>query len=791
MSAPVSTAFRSLRSSLGTTALVITVAGVAIGGLAALFAVFDGIWLEAVPYRASNRLLVVYGRTPSRSTSPIRYVELEAWRSSAAGSLLHMAAYSQAHNISLRVDEQQFAESARTVEIGFFDVLGESALVGRLFTAADLHPSAATPIVVTERVWRARLHSSASLESQRVWLDGVPVVVIGVVPERIRSVQPSSIFLPLQPPTTGRDIWNLTVLARLRDDTSLKAVQRTLDATAADASVDGRTISRASIISLRQAVLGADVGSMLFLVLAVAALALFIATADIALVVLTAMERKGRAIRVKFALGASRARVVRDLMIEGIVCVALGAGLGLLVAAASLNSLVALMPRSIPRVANIHFGALSIGTALSLSLLVALVTTLVPALYVSRLEARAGIYARGNSSSRSRFTRLLIGVQAVLTVSVMSLAAVLFRSYLILTHVDMGFDPQNLVRIDAVTLSGSYLREAAGLQLEGTAVSSVRAQPDVTAVGVTDQPPLGGSASIYALRTSDAQTTGDEVQCYYRRVSPGYIEAMRIPIIKGRAFTSADVQGAPNVAVLNEAAARALWRGQDPIGKAVYATRGEPIIVVGVVKDLRSEGIDQAIVPEVYRSRLQEPLGGAIIFARTAGSPMRLLAWLKENPRALSPDLKVKSAATLAEMIDDSVSKPRFRTLVVGLFGVLGLILSIAGVAGMTGRAVAMRLREIGTRMAIGASPGSCIRLVLWQSLTPVLAGSVIGAFVTIWISRLLKGFVFGVPEADPMSIAAAAGVSVLAAAVAAYTPARRAARVDPVRVLRNEWDCS
>ncbi len=780
-------ALRGLRSSLGATALIVVVLGLGIGGVAALLAVVEGVWLQAVPYGDPSRLVLISARTPSNSTGPVRWSELAGWRASVVGSCEEMAAYGQARNIAVEIDGQERSESARFVEPSFFKVLGETPLAGRFFTEQDRVQGPATPILITERLWRTRFGATRDLESRRVSVDGSPAVVIGVVPERIRSIQSSTVFRALWPPTGGADVWNLTILARLHRGTSVAAARRGFDAAATARTVDGHPIRRASLVQIRDAVLGVDVGRVLFLVLAVAGLALFVACADVTLVVLSGMSRKRQELRIKMALGASRGRLIRELMAEGLLAAVVGAGLGLVLAAATRDSLVALMPPTIPRASEIRLGVVAVVGTVLVSLAAGIATTLLPALWVSRLESHASIYATRNSASHGRIGRLLTGLQGVLTVVVLSLAAILVRSYFGLVRVDTGFDPVNVVRIEVVGTNGSYLRSEATLELEQSALESLRRQADVAAAGTTDQPPLGGSSATYSVSSVDRDTQSDETECYYRRVGPGYVQAMRMRIVKGRAFTPADVRGAPDVVLVNETAARIFWRGTDPLGKSIYTTRGRPLIVVGVVGDVRSEGLDREPVPEVYRCRLQEPLGGAIIVARTKGSPTPLLARLNGSPGALLPGLKVKSARTLQEAIDRSVSEPRFRALVVGLFGALVLMLSIAGVTGLSGRAVAIRTREIGTRMAIGASPGRCIRLLVWQTVWPVLAGCAAGTLGAVWCSRLLRGLVFAVSEADPVSIGGAAVLSVAATSLAAYIPARRAAKVDPVTSLRQE----
>ena len=526
---------------------------------------------------------------------------------------------------------------------------------------------------------------------------------------------------------------------------------------------------------------------MKFRNIVVAGLALLVACADVTLLVLSGMSRKAQELRIKMALGASRGRLIRELMAVGLLAAALGASLGLVLAAATRGWLVSLMPPSMPRASEIRLGGVAIAGTAVLSAAVGIATTLLPALWVLRAESQSRVYVTGNRQSYGRLGRVLTGLQAALTVVVLSLTVILLRSYSALARVDLGFDAVNVITMEVVTSNGAYLHSEATLELEQTALESLHRLPDVEAAGTTDQPPLGGSAAIYSFRVTDGDAQGEETQCYYRRVGPGYVEAMRMAILKGRAFTAADKTGAQDVVLLNETAARILFRGVDPLGKPIYTTRGRPLIVVGVIGDIRAEALDRAAVPEVYRCRLQEPLGGAVLVVRTKADPRALLALLSGGRSSVLPGLKVKSAGTLRASIDRAISEPRFRALVVGLFGALVLVLLFAGVTGLSARAVVTRTREIGIRMAVGASTASCIQLLVWQTLSPAILGSVIGTLGAVGCGRLLRGLVFAVPEADPISIGAAAALLIVATMAAAYIPARRAAKVDPVTSLRQE----
>jgi putative ABC transport system permease protein len=746
--------------------------------------VIEGVWVRAAPFPDPSRLVVISARDDSGLEGLVRWSELDYWRNVGAGAFDSMAAYTQSRNVALTIDDQGRLESARHVEPSFFHVLRETPLTGRFFNDEDGAHGSPTAVIITEGLWRTHFGAAEDLESLRVSVDGTFAQVVGVVSERIRTIQSSRVFLPLRAPAAGEDIWNLTALARLSSGRSLRSARAILH-TASGRTVDAEPSPRAALVPLRDVVLGADVGRILFVLAAAAALTLLVASGNVFLIIISGMSRQAQELRIKAALGASRPRLVLDLTSKSLVGPILGIVMGLGLSVAALDWLVALMPDTMPRTSEIRLNPGAVIGAVAVSLMTVLAATLLPAMWVSRSEWQVSLRPSREARPAGRTGTLVTAFQAALTVVVLSLAVMLMRSYVGLARIDLGFDPVNLAKLNVLTEGGLHLRGAAGFELEQRALENLRRLRGVIAAGTTDQPPLGGSTAMYSVRSPD--TPDGEMMFYYRRVSPGYIEAMGMHIVQGRSFMETDVKGAPEAVVVNESAARLLWSGRDALGRIIYTTPGRPLVVVGVVGDVRSEALDQVPLPEVYRCRLQEPLGGPTFVFRTAAKPGPLLAQLNANPGMLIPGLKVTSPGTFDEAIDRSISQPRFRALIVGLFGFLVLALSIAGVVGLTARAVVARTREIGTRMALGASVGRCVGLLTWQATWPVLAGSLLGALGAVWCTRILQGLVFGLPDTDALSIAGSVVLSLGLTSLGAYIPARRAALVDPVAALRLE----
>ena len=374
-------------------------------------------------------------------------------------------------------------------------------------------------------------------------------------------------------------------------------------------------------------------------------------------------------------------------------------------------------------------------------------------------------------------------------------AGLLLSSFMRLVSVDLGFEPRNVVTFDTSIPGGGgddLRARFFGSPEQTTALQNVRDEllrlPGVEAVGAVDSLPLAGGGVWYSIEFEGrpAAPPGGEPMVNLRRAAPGYFEAMRIPLIRGRTLTDGDHADAPGAGVVNEAAARRFWPGEDPIGQRIRLGSNEPLTIVGIVGDIRHVGFHSDPEPEVYWSWYQHPDDPTVV-VRTAGSPTSLVRELEAPGRGILSGLSVSSVRTLDDLAFRSVAEPRFRTLLLALMAVLVLVLTIVGVASLTARAVALRMKEIGIRVTIGARPGQIVALMLASALAPVVAGAVIGLLAATWTSRFLGHFLFEVGPIDPAVYAAAVALLLVSTLLAAWLPARRAAYLDPMVTLRAE----
>lgn len=786
-------ALARLQTARWATALVVLTLAAGSGVSAALVAIIDGVWLRAVPSRDASRLALLSVRTPYNDNGPFQWSDVRQWREAGSWPFEQFAVFTAPRNITLETQGRTQLTSARAVDISLLRVLGVSPLVGRFFIDTDISSSVFPPVVVSEKLWRSRLGANTQLGDLRAVLDGQAAAVVGVLPDRLEPVVGAAVLRPLWAPVPGQEETtrsaSLSGLGRLASGHTLASAEQALARQQMPAS--GAVPRRPVLVGLRDSLVGADVGRALSLLAAAVALVLAGACANVSLVMLAGMARRQWELRMKTVLGAPRGLLVRELMAEGLLLAAAGTTVGLLLAATARQSVVALAPPRMPRVDEIVLNPGVIAVTLLLASATAVAMTVFPALAVTRDNASTGLLpperAGGYGRSTTRAIKALTALQSGVAVVVLVAAAILGRTLLSLMHVDLGFDPANVA---AITVSNpSAASGPAAWILEQQAVDVLRRRPDVVAVGVTDQLPLDGSLVQYAVRTTfdDAAV---EALVAYRRVSPGYFRAMGIPFKQGRTFDERAGPDCVRETIVNEQAATLLWRGASPLGRTLSPGGPVPLVVVGVVADVRAGGIDQTPLPEMYRCRSaagDQRLGGAVFAVRTRSDPEPFIAQFERGSTWLVPGVRVFAARTLRDLVDRFIAGPRFRASLVTLFGLLLLVLTVAGVVGVTARTVAMSTREIGIRMALGAAPHTCVLLVVRRCVGAALLGAVTGTLLAVLAIPQLRVLLHQSPGADMPSLAAGTVVVALSAILASFLAARRVTDVDPAVALRSE----
>jgi putative ABC transport system permease protein len=592
-----------------------------------------------------------------------------------------------------------------------------------------------------------------------------------------------------------RDLRYFTVIGRLAPDVTLEAAQAETNVIAvrlAEANDGDAQHVEARLVPLHEELVG-EVRPVLILLLGSVGLVLLIACANVANLLLARSAARTREVAVRAALGAGRSRLVRQFMTENVL-LALGAGgIGLLVSIWGVEALVRLVPADVPRLSEIGVDGAVLLFTLVVSLLTGAAFGLIPALQASRPDLQASLKegSRGAGEGRRsrRFSGLIVVAEVALSLVLLCAAGLLFKSLVRLLSVDPGFRTENLLvmRIDLPETRYPEADQRRAFFREIT--ERVSTVPGVDSAAAALALPFSGMAATLTFEVEGRSSPGGEdLATEYQPVSPGYFRTMGIPLIKGRTFTGRDDADAPRVVVINEAMARWQWPGEDPIGRSIaVADPSDFMEIVGVVGDVRHFGLESAPRPEVYISCLQDPWPFMALVVRAKVDPLSLTGAVRDQVLAVDPEQAVYAVSTFEQVIERSTKQRRFTALLLGLFTGVALLLALVGIYGVMSNSVGQRAHEIGIRMALGARRDEVLRLVMGWGLRMVLQGTVIGLAAALVLTRFLSSMLFGISPADPIVLASVVLVLVAASALAAYLPAHRASRVDPVVALRNE----
>jgi putative ABC transport system permease protein len=544
-----------------------------------------------------------------------------------------------------------------------------------------------------------------------------------------------------------------------------------------------------------------DIRPALLILLGAVGLVLLIACANVANLLLARAAAREGEMAVRAALGAGRGRIVRQLLTESALLGLAGGALGLLLAYWGTDLLVALQPRGIPRLHEIGVDAAVIGFTLGVSLLTGLLFGLVPAVQATRKELIGAIRESGRGSlAGRRGTRIrggLVVAQTALAVMLLAGSGLLIRSFVSLQQVDPGFRSGNVLGVNLALPASAYPEEPQREQFFARLLERVGAVPGVRAAGAVSSLPLTGrnTALGFFPAGQEPPPAGEMPIAQLRFATDDYFRAMGIPLLRGRTFTGQDAAGAPYALLLSETAVARHFPGEDPIGRRLTLTyprgpnpggllTGE---VVGVVGSVRQLGLDEAAEPEIYVSYRQVPVGSMDLAVRGELPPMALAATIREAIREIDPSLAVGEFRTVEQIVADSVAQPRFYMLLLSIFAAVALVLASIGIFGVISYAVVQRTREIGIRVALGAAPGTVLRLVVGGALSLTGIGLGFGLVGALLGNRILGGLLFGVTPSDPLTLVVVVTILLAVSLVASYLPARRAVRVDPIAALRME----
>jgi predicted permease len=798
-------ALRALRNHPGFTAVALLTLALGIGANAAMFSVVNGILLRPLPYPEAHELVLLYQSNPRTGEllGRVSYEDLEDWRVRTR-ALESVAAFAAVPTILTGRGEPLEIEMSYVTE-AFFDVLGARVAAGRPLLEDDYRLRRRSALI-SEGMWRTTLGGDPAVIGSAIELRGEPYTVVGVMPASVRHPTPETqVWVPqsLVGPNMfsngmpGRGDRYLQAVGRLAGEADPRSAQQELTALSRELSAmypeSNADWTAAAVVPLQASITG-NVDRALLVVLGVVGFILLIGCANLANLLLARGSARSREIAVRAALGASRLRIVRQLLTESLVLALLGGAAGLLLSYWGVQSILALSADTLPRVEDIRLDGRVLGIGLILALATGVLFGLVPALRMAQINPQQNLRGgRGTVGAEGRRLRgALVVAEVALAVLLVIGAGLMARSFLALRSVDAGFRPERVLTVAMqLNLAGVPEPEMAQflVQRRELILERVRALPGVEAAGMINVFPLrqDGAFSMEYTRAGAEPGPGEpSVHADTRYVDPGYLATMGIPLLRGEPLPATLAGGAPAPVLLSENAARRLWPDEDPIGRRIRVPWGESV-VTGVVGDVRQIGLAEAPQPAVYFPQLIAPRLLATLVVRTAGDPLAHAAPIRQVIRDIDPNQPIRSIAPLTEVMAESIARERFFTVLFAVFGALALVLAAVGIYGVLAYTVRQRTQEIGVRMALGAATTDVLRMVAGGGMKLVAIGVVIGTAAALVLTRVLASQLYDIAPTDPLSFAAAIGFLCLVALLATCIPARRAIRVPPMTALRPE----
>ncbi len=788
-------ALRTLRRSPGFAAVAIITLALGIGANTAIFSVVNSVLLTPLPFAHPDRLVVVWESSVRNQHNVVNPENYSDWKDRAA-SFSGLAALTWV-NATFTGDEPELIEG-RAVTPNFFQVLGGVPLLGRTFTEDETRANAPPTIILSEGLWRRRYAADRSLVGKTVPIAGGVAHVVGVMPASFRPMPlgQEEYWEPLVLPPRGQGGRYTMVVGRLKDGVTVQAASAEMERLTAQLAIENPELDNgwsATVVPLMDQVVGSS-RLLLTVVLGAVALVLLIACANVANLMLARASSRSREITVRAALGASRWRLARQALGESVLLALIGGVAGLILARWAVDALVTAAPPEIPRLAEIHLDPRVFAFTALVSALVGVLFGLPAALF--RPDAESSLRAattRTTAGLRSRRLRgVLVVTQMALAIVLLAGAGLLIRSIRQLTAVNPGFDPRNLAAVDITLPSLTYPDSARELAFYNQLMDRVRGLPGVEAAGATSWLPMtqGGAGTSFTVVGRPEPAPGHKPVAQIRIAEPGYFDAMRIPLERGRLLTAADGNGAVPVAVISESMARKTWPTEDAIGQHVKVSWSHPdreVEIVGIVGDVHHEGLDDEVLPTLYYPMAQETQRGMTIVMRTGVPGADLTRMVRASVHEVDPGLPVPEAATMYHYINQVMADRRYPAFLLGVFAALALSLAALGIYGVLSYTVGQRTHEIGVRMALGARAADVQRDVLGNGLALALSGAAIGVLAALFATRALGKLLYGVHPGDPLTFAGVAALLIAVALLACALPALRASRTDPMVALRSE----
>jgi putative ABC transport system permease protein len=794
---------RSLAKNPGFTAVAVLTLALGIGATTAIFGVIDAVLLKPLPYPEAERLVKLYGHDESGETymiSPADYLE----HYGKADSFERVAAYRES-SFNLTGQERPERVSGAVVSPDFFTVMAVNPRLGRAISAGQDAPGGARVVVLSYGLWQRRFGGDAGVLGQAVDLDGEPRTVVGIMPEGFQYPAGSELWAssrfavpehPLKPgddPSTRRDTHYFDVIARLKPGVAPEQAKAEADALAARLKqqyMDDEENAGATVVTLHEDLVGETRPALLLLVGAVAIL-LLIACANVANILLARGATRQKEIALRMALGASRVRLVRQLLTESVLLALAGGGLGVLFALWGMAPLRALIPPDVSNAATLSLDARVLIFTAVVALGSAVVFGLFPALNLADQDLNDALKEGGRGSASgarsNRARRFLVVSEVALAAVLLTGAGLLIRSFSRLTDVPVGFNSESVLSAQLTLPQARYPGKSDRALFVRQVVERLSNSPGVTSAAVISRLPLNPGASTRSVEVQGrTPPPAGDVAPDYLVTSPDYFRSMSIPFIEGRDFDERDDANAQRVVIVNEATARHFWPDQDPLGRMIKVDE-DWSQVVGVVGNVRQHSLAQVPPPAIYVPYAQDPWPFMAFVVRTKSNPAGAAPALLSAIRSVDKDEPVYGVRTMDEVMSRSLSARRWRMLLLSLFAFAALILACLGIYGVTAYSVTQRTHEIGIRMTLGAQKRDVLKMVVLQGVKLALVGVAVGLLAALVLMRLATSLLYGVEVTDPLTLVAVPATLVGVTLLACCIPAIRATRIDPMVALRYE----